>query len=95
MRPLVSSALYPESQAMIRIKVPLLPSKQKESFPPPPKIPSGKKKKKLANFIVQKHNKKKKTKLQNFPRPKGGFSWHSMMSENKFRNHYLIEGLPM
>lgn len=94
MRSLVSSALYPESQAMIQIKVPLLPSKQKESFFSPPKIPSEKKI--LQTSYVQKHNKKKKKKkLQNFPRSKGGLSWHSMMSENKFRNHYLIEGLPM
>ena len=54
---LVSSALYLESQAIIWIKVPLLPSKQKESFFPP-KIPSGKKI--LQTSYVQKHNKKKK-----------------------------------
>ena len=60
MRSLVSSALYPESQAMIQIKVPLLPSKQKESFFSPPKIPSEKKI--LQTSYVQKHNMKKKKK---------------------------------
>ena len=62
---LVSSALYLESQAIIWIKVPLLPSKQKEAFFPP-KIPSGKKI--LQTSYVQKHNKKKKT--PKFPKTK-------------------------
>lgn len=60
MRSLVSSALYPESQAMIQIKVPLLPSKQKESFFSPLKFQVKKKSCKL-HMCKNTIRKKKKT----------------------------------